>query len=313
MDPVDSAVLSFDENTLTLLNVLIGLIMFGVALDIRVEDFRRIGRDPRGPVIGLTAQFLLLPALSFVLIALLDPAPSVALGMILVAACPGGNFSNFLTVFGRGNGALSVSMTAVSTLLAIVMTPFNLQFWGSRTEGTGEILTSVSLSPLDLMLTIVLILGVPLALGMLTRAKRPAWADRLRRPMRIFALLAFFSFITAALIGNWALFLECIGVFAVAVILQNAMALGLGYFSATAARLPEYDRRAITMEVGIQNSALGLVIVFNFFDGLGGMAVIAAWWGVWHLISGLTLATLWSQRPVVLPTLADTGVRHEAN
>lgn len=306
MDPVDAAVLNFSETTLTLLNVLIGFIMFGVALDIRVDDFRRIVRDPRGPAIGLGAQFLLLPALTFVLVGIIDPKPSVALGMILVAACPGGNFSNFLTAYARGNAALSVSMTAVSTLLAIVMTPFNLQFWGSRTEGARDIITDVSLDPLDLMVTIVLILGLPLALGMLTRAKRPDLADRMRRPMRYFSLTAFFSFILFALIGNWSFFLEFIGVFALVVAGQNAMALAIGYFSATAARLPEYDRRAITMEVGIQNSALALVIVFTFFDGLGGMAVIAAWWGVWHLVAGLTLGTFWSRRPTRAPEVAGT-------
>lgn len=304
---VDEAVLNFNPTTLTILNVLIGFIMFGVALDIRVEDFRRILRDPRGPVIGLVAQFLLLPFLTFLLVGLLEPAPSVALGMILVAACPGGNFSNFLTVYARGNGAMSISMTAVSTLLAIVMTPFNLQFWGSRTEGARDILTEVSLEPLDLMVTIVLILGVPLALGMLTRARLPELAARLHRPMRIFSLTAFFSFIIFALIGNWSYFVEFIGVFALVVALQNAMALALGYSAATAARLPEYDRRAISIEVGIQNSALGLVIVFTFFDGLGGMAVIAAWWGVWHLIAGLTVATFWSRRPTAVPHLAQAG------
>ena len=301
MDPVDAANLNFNETTLTILNVLIGLIMFGVALNVRLEDFKRIVRDPRGPAIGLVAQFLLFPAITFVLVGFIDPAPSVALGMILVAACPGGNFSNFLTVYGRGNGALSVSMTAVSTLLAIVMTPFNLQFWGSRTEGAKDILTDVSLDPMDLMVTIVLILGVPLLLGMLTRSKRPELADRLRRPMRYLSLGLFFSFILFALIGNWSYFLEFVGVFAVVVALQNAAALTLGYFSAAAFRLPEYDRRAISIEVGIQNSALALVIVFTFFDGLGGMAVIAAWWGVWHLISGLTLGTFWSRRPPAIP------------
>jgi BASS family bile acid:Na+ symporter len=305
---VDSAVLNFNPTTLTILNVLIGFIMFGVALDIRVEDFRRILRDPRGPAIGLVAQFLLFPALTFMIVGLLEPAPSVALGMILVAACPGGNFSNFLTVYARGNGAMSVSMTAVSTLLAIVMTPFNLQFWGSRTDGARDILTEVSLNPMDLMVTIVLILGIPLALGMLVQAKRPELAARLHKPMRVFSLTAFFAFILFALIGNWDYFIEFVGVFAGVVALQNALALSLGYFTAAAARLPEYDRRAISIEVGIQNSALGLVIVFTFFDGLGGMAVIAAWWGVWHLIAGLTVATFWSRRPPAVPHLEPVGV-----
>ena len=124
MDPaVDQIRLSFDGGSLILLNVILGLLMLGVALDIRVADFVRIVRDPRGPLIGLVAQFLLLPAATFGLTLLLDPVPSVALGMILVAACPGGNISNFLAWLARGNAALSVGMTAISTAAAVVMTP----------------------------------------------------------------------------------------------------------------------------------------------------------------------------------------------
>lgn len=306
MDGIDAAQLNFNPTTLTILNVVIGLIMFGVALDLRVEDFKRIGRDPRGPIIGLVGQFVLLPFLSWLLILLLKPQPSIALGMILVAACPGGNFSNFLTAYAKGNAALSISMTAVATLLAIVMTPFNLQFYGSRTPGAEEILTSVSLNPLDLLVTIFLILGLPMGLGMLTRAKAPALAKKLHKPMRIFSLTAFFLFIVFALAGNWKYFIEFVGAVAIAVALQNAIGLAGGYFLARASRLSEYDARAVSIEVGIQNSALGLVIVFTFFDGLGGMAVTAAWWGVWHLISGLTIATFWSRRPPAMPGGAPT-------
>jgi bile acid:Na+ symporter, BASS family len=120
--------------------------------------------------------------------------------------------------------------------------------------------------------------------------------------MRIFSLVAFFSFIVFALAGNWKYFIAFVGAVAVAVALQNAVGLAGGYGLARAARLPEYDARAVSIEVGIQNSALGLVIVFTFFDGLGGMAVTAAWWGVWHLISGLAIATFWSRRPPVIPS-----------
>jgi len=305
VEPIDQVQLSFDESTLTVLNVLIGLIMFGVALSLRPGDFKRIAKDPRGPVIGLISQFLLLPALSFLLILFLerfiDVPASVALGMILVAASPGGNFSNFLTAWARGNTAMSVSMTAVSTLLAIVMTPLNLAFWGSRMEGTKEILEEVSLEPVDMMLTIVLILVLPAGLGMTLRYVRPTIAERLQRPMQIFSLAAFFSFIAFALLGNWEVFTTYLGSFVGIVFLQNAAALLLGYGAARTARLPRYDARAISIETGIQNSALALVLVFNFFDGLGGMAVIAAWWGVWHLVSGLTVSTYWRHRPVQVP------------
>ncbi len=304
MSPIDQVQLNFNESSLLLLNVLIGLIMFGVALDIRIDDFRRVVRDPRGPIIGLVAQFMLLPAFTFVLIVLIDPVPSMALGMILVAACPGGNFSNFLAANAKANAALSVSMTAISTALAIVMTPFNLAFWGRRSEGTAAILRDVSLDPVDLFVTILVILGIPLAIGMFVAARYPEVAQRLRKPMRVFSLGAFGLFVVGALAANWQQFLDHVGAVALIVALHNAVALAIGYWSARAMRSPRYDARAISIEVGIQNSALALVLVFGFFDGLGGMAIIAAWWGVWHLISGLTISTWWSRRTVPVPQAA---------
>lgn len=301
MTPLDQVELNFNETTLTLLNILIGLIMFGVALDIRLDDFRRVARDPRGPIIGLGAQFLLLPAFTFLLTRIIDPAPSLALGMILVAACPGGNFSNFLAHHAKANAALSVSMTAVSTALAIIMTPLNLAFWGGRNEGTAAILTKVDLDPIDLLVTILLILGIPLVAGMWVTARYPALAERLRKPMKIFSLTAFGVFIVGALAANWQHFLDHVGAVAIAVFLHNGFAILLGYWTARSMRSSIYDARAIGIEVGIQNSALGLILIFSFFNGLGGMAIVAAWWGVWHLISGLTVSTWWSRRPVPVP------------
>lgn len=301
MTPLDSVELNFNESTLVLLNILIGLIMFGVALDIRMDDFRRVLRDPRGPVIGLGAQFLLLPAFTFMLTRIIDPAPSLALGMILVAACPGGNFSNFLAHHAKANAALSVSMTAVSTALAIIMTPLNLAFWGGLDEGTSAILTEVDLDPLDLLVTILLILGIPLVAGMAVAARYPAITSRLRKPMKIFSLTAFGLFIVGALAANWQHFLDHVGAVAIAVFLHNGFAILLGYWTARGLRSPKYDARAIGIEVGIQNSALGLILIFSFFDGLGGMAIVAAWWGVWHLLSGLTISTWWARRPVPVP------------
>lgn len=301
MDAVDQVQLNFDPATLTVLNILIGLIMFGVALDIRIDDFKRVIRDPRGPLIGLGAQFLLLPAMTFMLVLIIEPLPSIALGMLMVAACPGGNFSNFLAHYAKANSALSVSMTAISTGLAIVMTPANLSFWGGLNPETAAILREVELNPFDLFKTILIILGVPLVLGMLVAAKKPALASRLRRPMKFFSLGAFGLFVVGALVGNWQHFLQNVGYVAFAVALHNALGLALGYWSARTLGCQRYDARAISIEVGIQNSALALVLIFGFFDGLGGMAIIAAWWGVWHLISGLTVATYWSRHPVPIP------------
>ena len=295
---IDELTLNFDEGSLLLLNVLIGMMMLGMALDLDVDDFRRLVHKPKPPLIGLGAQFVLLPAVTFVLTLIIRPEPSIALGMILVASCPGGNLSNVMTYLAGGNAPLSVGMTAVSTAAAIVMTPLNLSIWGSLNSDTEPILRSVSLSPLDLFMTIFVILGIPLIVGMLIAHRYPGLAERVRRPFKVFSVVVFIGFVLVALGNNWEYFVDYVGLVVLAVFIHNALALGLGNGAARLAGLDKRDQRAVTIEVGLQNSALALILVFDFFDGLGGMAVIAAWWGIWHIIAGLGIAGVWSRRPL---------------
>jgi len=291
---VDALRLAFQPGTLVTLNVVLGLVMFGVALDLSVDDFRRVARTPLGAGIGLATQFVLLPAATWVLTMVLDVRPSIALGMILVAACPGGNISNVITHLAGGNTALSIGMTAVSTAAAVVMTPLNITFWGSLNPDTATILRDVHLDPVSLLVTIFTILGVPLVVGMTVAARRPAFAARIRRPMKALSLVFFAAIVLLALHANWDAFLTYVGVVMGVVALHNATALALGYGAARAVGLPGRDARAVSIEVGIQNSGLGLTLIFTFFGGLGGMALVAAWWGVWHIIAGLAVAALWA-------------------
>lgn len=293
MHPIDQLELAFDANGLMALNAALALIMFGVALELTVEDFVRLARDPRGPAVGLVCQFLLLPALAFPLAIAVAPTPSMALGMMLVAACPGGNVSNALTQLAGGRLSVSVGMTAVSTLAAVVVTPLNLGFWGSLHPSTAALVTAVQLDPVELGGTLALVLAMPCAIGMGVRRSLPAVADRLVGPMKVLSVLFFVGVVAAAFAANLDVFVAAIGVVALPVALLNAGALGLGYGAARLAGLPEPDRRAVSIEVGIQNSGLGLALIFTFFDGLGGMAVVARWWGIWHILAGLALAGAW--------------------
>ena len=292
---VDQVRLNFNPQGLLVINIAIGLMMFGVALDLKLEDFKRIIISPKAPGIGLIAQFMLLPALTFLLTLILRPQPSIALGMILVAACPGGNLSNIITYLAKGNCAVSISMTAVSTAAAIIMTPLNLALWGGLNPDTAEILRKVSLSPVDVFTTIFLILGIPLILGLTLSRIFPVLADKFRKPFKIFSLVFFMVIVCGALAANWTIFLKVVGLVMLIVLLHNALALNLGYWSGRLCRLDERDSRAVCIEVGIQNSALGLVLVFNFFEGLGGMAILVAWWGIWHIIAGLITAFIFTR------------------
>jgi len=300
MDPValDQVRLNFNPQGLFVINAAIGLMMLGVALELKLDDFKRIIVAPKAPVIGLVAQFILLPAFTFLLTLILRPPPSIALGMILVAACPGGNLSNIITYLARGNCAVSVSMTAVSTAAAIFMTPFNLALWGSLNPHTAQILREVSLRPFDVFVNIFTILGIPLIAGLLVSRYFPFLAAKVRKPFKIFSLIFFIGIVVAALIANWQNFINYVGLVFIGVLLHNALALNIGYWSGRLFRLDEQDTRAVSIEVGIQNSGLGLVLVFNFFGGLGGMAIITAWWGIWHIIAGLVAAYIFSRRPL---------------
>ncbi len=303
---LDQARLNFNPQGIFAINAAIGLMMLGVALELKLDDFKRIFIAPKAPVIGLGAQFILLPAFTFLLTLILQPPPSIALGMILVAACPGGNLSNIITYLARGNCAVSVSMTAVSTLAAILMTPLNISLWGSLNPDTARILKAVHLSPWDVFLTVFIILGIPLGVGMLISRSFPALADKIRRPFKIFSLIFFIGIVAAALAVNWQNFVNYIGLVFIGVLIHNALALNLGYWTGRLFQLSEQDNRAVSIEVGIQNSGLGLVLVFNFFNGLGGMAIIVAWWGIWHIIAGLISAYIFSRRP--LPDASQTDI-----
>lgn len=291
MSDIDGIVLNFSPASLTILNIILCVVMFSIALDLRLNDFKEVTRNPKAFLTGVIAQFIALPALTFLLVVLLEPRPSIALGLILVAACPGGNISNFLTHRAKGNLALSVSMTAFSTSICPIATPLNIAFWGSMYGPTREILRATEIDPVSVLYTVLLLLVLPMLLGMILNAKRPDIAARLRKPLQIISMVIFIGFIVAALAANWGFFVGYVGQVAVLVVLHNALAFLAGYFLATLAGVSSADRRAITIETGIQNSGLGLILIFAFFGGLGGMTVAAAFWGIWHAIAGLVISS----------------------
>ncbi|MGO2277312.1 MULTISPECIES: bile acid:sodium symporter family protein [unclassified Psychrobacter] len=291
------AAVAFEPRSLILLNLILALMMFGVSLSLRLEDFKRIFSFPIAPIAGLFAQFLLLPLATCLFTWVLNIDPELALGMILVASCPGGSFSNIMTWLARGNVAVSVSMTAVSSLAAAVLTPLNFAFYGWLNPYTREYLTKITIEPSSILILVLLVLALPLVLGMLTGRRLPDLVVRVQKPLRIFSLLVLMAFVAIAFSSNFALFLERFHSFFWLVVGHNLLALSLGYGMGLMLKLPVADRRAVTLEVGIQNSGLGLVILFTFFPEAGGMMLITAFWGVWHLVSGLTLSQIWARIP----------------
>ena len=277
-----------------MLNLCLAIIMFGVALNLTKEDFTNLLKSPKSALIGILSQFIALPLITFLLIITLEPQPSIALGMMLVAACPGGNISNFMVSLAKGNVALSVSLTAFSTLAALLLTPLNFGFWASLYGPTAEIMRQVSIDGIEVVKVIVLSLVLPLIFGMYLRQRNPQMADLLQKWLKPLSIIIFVAFVVIAFSNNMSIFLEFFQLIVYLVLIHNALAFISGYGLSTLFKLSDEDRKSITIETGIQNSGLGLLIIFTFFDGLGGMAMITAWWGIWHIISGLILSSYWS-------------------
>jgi bile acid:Na+ symporter, BASS family len=314
MEILDHVRLNFSPSGLFALNVTIAFIMFGVALDIKWQHFKDVIMKPKSAVTGVISQFILLPAITFGFILILNPTPTVALGMILIAACPGGNISNFMSAMAKGNVALSVSLTAVATLAATFMTPLNFALWGKlylnhyNQSGAGTYLVPIEIDFLQMVQTVVILLGLPVILGLLFSQYFPKFTEKIKKPIRKLSILIFIGFVIVLLSANFSNFMRLIHVVFGIVLIHNALALLTGFSFSSLLRLSPIDRRTVTIETGIQNSGLALVLMFNpkIFPPeleLGGMTVIAAWWGVWHIISGLGLSALWSKKPLYEPAV----------
>jgi BASS family bile acid:Na+ symporter len=269
------------------------VMVYTVSLELRTEDFRYVARHPLAVGIGLLAQFVLLPAATWGLTMVLDLPPATEAAMMLVAACPGGALSNVITAFGRGNLALSLSISAVSSLLALVMTPLNFTLMVSTNPVTAAWARSISVDPFDLVMSLVLLLAIPMSAAMLTTRYAPGAVARIRKPLARAAGVALGLFIIIAVAAQWKLFVIELGRTLPIVILHNGLGLALGWFGSLAARLAVADRRAVTIEGGMQNSGLALGIIAAQFGSDLAMVAVASLWGIWHIVSGGTLALVW--------------------
>jgi BASS family bile acid:Na+ symporter len=270
------------------------LVMFGVALGLRVDDFRILADKPRVFIGGVVTQIMILPLVTFGLIHLISPPPSIALGMIVVACCPGGSVSNLLTHLSRGEVAVSVALTATSSMLAALLTPASTLFWAQAYAPTAELLRSLEVSPLLFIGQTTLLLAIPLAAGMIVAAKKPRIAERIRKRTTLVGALVLVATIIYGVIYFYPVLWPAVGLLAGITVLHNSAAFLTGATAGWLLSRQSAVRRALTFEVGIQNSGLALIILLSQLKGVGGAAAIAAVWGVWHIIAGGTLAFIYN-------------------
>lgn len=311
---LDQLTINLGATETTLVNIILAFVMFGVALGIKLDTFKDVFRNPKSVLTGIGLQWVALPALTCLLAIVLNPVitPMVAIGMILVASCPGGNISNFISSLSKGNVELSVSMTAVSTLFAPIITPFNFWLWGTlycRFAAVKNDIPTLEIPFAEMLEQIVLILGIPIILGVIVSRYLPRVAKALAKPAQILSILLFIGMVVVSinkvltgLDSTWAVYAALLTALVV-VIIHNALVLGTGYAGASLMKVAPADRRSLTIETGIQNSGLGLALLLNpaIFDPAvwhnnGGMVIITALWGVWHIIAGLSVASIFRRQ-----------------
>lgn len=313
---LDSVNLNLAGGTGLIMSIVLALIMFGIALGIKPETLKDVFVRPKSIITGVLLQWVGLPLVTFLLIMALNPflTPMVCLGMLLVASCPGGNISNFMSSLSKGNVELSVSMTAVTTVFAPVVTPFNFWFWGNLYLKYASLRGTLTIPHLEIPFseifkTVFIILGIPIMLGILFAHFFPRATEKIKKPFSIFSLVVFAVMVLGMFIPNWQIFVKYIVFIFILVLIHNACAFGTGALGSTLMKLPKRDRRSITIEVGIQNSGLGLTLLLNpaIFKpeiwnnpetGIlyGGMLFVTAWWGIWHIVSGLALSTVFRRK-----------------
>lgn len=289
---IDDFTLELGQGSEVGLALSLAVMMFSVALELRPSSFVFLRHAPKPFLIGIFGQLLALPVLTIALCIVIEPMPSVALGMILISCCPGGNVSNMLVLLARGNAALSVSLTATSSLAAAFITPIAVLFWSGLYPPTAELLTSIEFDAVSFLFQTAIILALPLLLGIACNVYFPRFAGRIRRPLVVLSTATLIVIIVVGGMRYWEAFVS-IGVGLVGLVaLHNASAFLLGNSLARFGSVSVADRRALTYEVGIQNAGLGIVILLTQMGGLGGAAVVAGLWGTWHIVAGLVLVII---------------------
>ncbi len=271
----------------TYITWMLGIIMFGMGMTMTLGDFKSVLQSPKAVTIGVFAQFIVMPALAYLLCKLFNLPTEIAIGVILVGCCPGGTASNVITYMAKGNTALSVACTSVSTILAPILTPAIFYVLASQW---------IDINAMSMLKTILQVVLFPIVLGLLVRAILKNKVDHYIQVMPLISVVAIVAIVAAIIAGSKAQILESGLMILGVVILHNGLGLLLGFWAARIFKLPYTDCKAISIEVGMQNSGLGVALAAVHFALSPITAVPSAIFSLWHNISGSALATYWAAK-----------------
>lgn len=266
------------------ITTLLGIVMFGMGLTITVADFKEVLTRPKDVAVGVVGQFLIMPILAFLLVKLFNLQPEIAIGVILVGCCPGGTSSNVMTFLSKGDVALSVTITSITTLLAPIITPGLIYLFASE---------YIDVAPSALFISIVKVIIIPIALGFIVQKFFNKQAKASVKVMPLVSVVAIVAIVAAVVAGNQQKIAETGLIIFAVVVLHNCLGYLIGYLFGKIFGMNLAKKKAIAIEVGMQNSGLGASLAVAHFSPLA--AVPSAIFSVWHNISGPILATIFSR------------------
>jgi BASS family bile acid:Na+ symporter len=265
------------------LPVSLAIIMFGMGLTLVVSDFGRLFAYPKEVLIGLFNQLIFLPLIGFLIILLFDLNSSMAIGIMILSLCPGGPTSNLITQVARGNIGLSVTLTALASLITVFTIPIILS--EAITYFTGETDVIIELPVVQTMLQILVITIIPVSIGMVIRKKNEAFALRMERPMRIASTVLFIIIFLLVMIANKDLIVQAMKEVGLATLLLNLSTMAFGYFTAKIFGIKGKSQISITIESGIQNGTLAFVIATTILNNVE-MGLPTGAYSIWMFITG---------------------------
>lgn len=272
----------------------LAIIMLGMGMTLIPADFTRIIKYPKAIFIGLTNQLILLPLIGFSLAILFNLNPIMAVGVMILASCPGGPTSNLITQVCKGNIALSVTLTALASMISIFTIPFilsyALDYFGSN---TGVI---IKLPIVDTILQIMVITVIPVSIGMFIRKHKTNFAKRMEKPMRKASTVIFLFVFIAVIIANAEKLIDGMKASGLVTLLLNLATMGLGYGTATIFKLNLKNKISITIESGIQNGTLAFVIASTILNNVE-MGIPAGVYAIWMFLTGGILMWQLGKRP----------------
>lgn len=264
--------------------ILLGIVMFGMGLTLKASDFKLVFTSPIPVLIGIIAQFSIMPTAAFVIAYLLQLPAEIAAGLVLLGSVPGGTASNVMVFLAKGNLPLSITMTSVSTLVAPIMTPLLLLIFAGQW---------LPIDPMAMFMSIVQVIVIPIILGLLVNKYFPKVTEKGSSLLPLISIIAI-TIIVASIVANNKENIASAGVLVfVSVLLHNGFGLLLGFFAAKLFKLSMQDQRAISIEVGMQNSGLGVTLASVYFTPLA--ALPSAFASAWQLITGTFLASKWGK------------------